>query len=136
MRITIFGAGGEVTGSAYLVACGKSKVLVDCGLFQGVPDSDRKNRISQQFTFQNLNSVLITHAHLDHTGRLPILAQRQFTGSVYSTEATAELTALILRDAARIQESGPTDPTITRRLFGLSKHLFSSSVICPFRIGV
>ena|SRR6516162_7288114 len=105
MRITIFGAGGEVTGSAYLVACGKSKVLVDCGLFQGVPDSDRKNRISQQFTFQNLNSVLITHAHLDHTGRLPILAQRKFAGSVYSTEATAELTALILRDAARIQES-------------------------------
>lgn len=104
MRVTIFGAGGgEVTGSAYVVESANSKVLIDCGLVQGVPDSDQKNRIPQQFTFRHLDSVLITHAHLDHTGRLPILAQRKFTGSVYSTSATAELTALILRDAAKIQ---------------------------------
>jgi len=106
MRITVFGAGGgEVTGSAYLVESGKSKVLIDCGLVQGVPNADRKNRIPHEFTFRNLNSVLVTHAHLDHTGRLPILAQRKFAGSVYCTEATAELAGLILRDAARIQEA-------------------------------
>ena len=105
MRVTLFGAGGgQVTGSAYLVESDKSKVLVDCGLFQGVPDADRKNRIPQEFTFRKLDSVLITHAHLDHTGRLPILAQRHFAGSVLCTEATAELAGLILRDAARIQE--------------------------------
>ena len=104
MKVTLFGAGGgEVTGSAYLVESGKSKVLIDCGLFQGVPNADRKNRISQEFTFRNLDSVLVTHAHLDHTGRLPILAQRQFAGSVFCTEATADLAGLILRDAARIQ---------------------------------
>jgi metallo-beta-lactamase family protein len=104
MKITLFGAGaGEVTGSAYVVESGKSKVLIDCGLFQGVPDADRKNRIPQEFTFRNLDSVLVTHAHLDHTGRLPILAQRQFAGSVFCTEATADLAGLILRDAARIQ---------------------------------
>ena len=104
MRITLFGAGGgDVTGSGYLVESGKSKVLIDCGMFQGVPNADQKNRIAERFTFRNLNSVLITHAHLDHTGRLPILAQRNFTGSVYMTDATAELAALILRDAAHIQ---------------------------------
>ena len=104
MKITIFGAGGgEVTGSAYLVESGESKVLIDCGLYQGVPDSDRKNRLPEKFTFRNLNAVLITHAHLDHTGRLPILAQRKFNGSVYLTEATADLATLILRDAAKIQ---------------------------------
>ena len=105
MRITLFGAGGgDVTGSAYLVESGKSKVLIDCGMFQGVPSAEQKNRIAERFTFRNLNSVLITHAHLDHTGRLPIMAQRNFSGSVYMTEATAELAALILRDAAHIQE--------------------------------
>jgi metallo-beta-lactamase family protein len=106
MKITVFGAGGgDVTGSAYLVESSKAKILVDCGLFQGVPDADRKNRIPQQFTFRHLDSVLLTHAHLDHTCRLPILAQRQFTGSVFCTEATAELAGLVLRDAARIQAS-------------------------------
>jgi metallo-beta-lactamase family protein len=106
MRVTVFGAGGgQVTGSAYLVESGKSKILVDCGLFQGVPNADQQNRIPQQFTFRHLDSVLITHAHLDHTGRLPILAQRNFAGPVFCTEATAELAALILHDAAKIQAS-------------------------------
>jgi metallo-beta-lactamase family protein len=106
MRVTVIGAAGsEVTGSAYLVESGESRVLVDFGMFQGVPDADQKNRVAKWYTFRRLNSVLITHAHLDHTGRLPILAQRRFAGSIYCTEATAELAALILRDAARIQEN-------------------------------
>ena len=106
MKITLFGAGkGDVTGSAYLVESGQSKVLVDFGLFQGVPNADGKNRVSERYTFRNLDAVLLTHAHLDHTGRLPILAQRNFSGPIYCTEATAELAGLILRDAARIQEA-------------------------------
>ena len=106
MKVTLFGAGGgEVTGSAYLVETNESKVLIDCGLFQGIPNSDQRNRIAEHFTFRNLNSVLLTHAHLDHTGRLPILAQRNFTGAVYATAATEELAGLILRDAAHIQAS-------------------------------
>jgi len=106
MKVTLFGAGGgEVTGSAYVVESGKSKVLVDCGMFQGVPNADQKNRIAQEFSFRNLNAVVITHAHLDHTGRLPILAQRHFTGSVYLTGLTADLAQLILKDAAKIQAS-------------------------------
>jgi metallo-beta-lactamase family protein len=106
MKINLFGAsGGEVTGSAYLVESGKSKVLIDCGLFQGVPDADQRNRIPERFTFRHLDAVLVTHAHLDHTGRLPILAQRKYAGWVYGTEATAELAGLILRDAAKIQDA-------------------------------
>jgi metallo-beta-lactamase family protein len=106
MKVTLFGAAsGEVTGSAYLVESGSSKVLVDFGMFQGVPNADQKNRVAKWYTFRKLNSVLITHAHLDHTGRLPILAQRSFSGPVYCTKATAELAGLILRDAARIQEN-------------------------------
>jgi metallo-beta-lactamase family protein len=106
MKVTLFGAAsGEVTGSAYLVESGSSKVLIDFGMFQGVPNADQKNRVAKWYTFRKLNSVLVTHAHLDHTGRLPILAQRSFAGPVYCTKATAELTGLILRDAARIQEN-------------------------------
>jgi metallo-beta-lactamase family protein len=105
MRVTLFGAGaGEVTGSAYLVEAGKSKVLVDFGMFQGVPNAEQKNRVSERYTFRNLDSVLVTHAHLDHTGRLPLLAKRDFRGSIYMTGASAELAGLILRDAARIQQ--------------------------------
>jgi metallo-beta-lactamase family protein len=105
MKITLFGAAaGEVTGSAYLVETGQSKVLIDFGMFQGVPGAGQRNRVSERFTFRNLDSVVLTHAHLDQTGRLPILAQRRFSGHVYCTEATAELTKVILSDAARIQE--------------------------------
>ena len=65
MKVTVFGAGGgEVTGSAYVVESGKSKVLVDCGMFQGVPNADQKNRIAHEFSFRNLNAVVIPHAHL------------------------------------------------------------------------
>src|SRR6516225_1715455 len=105
MKVTLLGAAsGEVTGSGYLVESGNSKVLVDFGMFQGVQDADQRNRVAKWYTFGRLHSVLVTHAHLDHTGRLPILAQRGFAGSVFCTEATAELSGLILRDAARIQE--------------------------------
>jgi metallo-beta-lactamase family protein len=115
MQVTLFGAAaGEVTGSAYLVESGKSKVLVDFGMFQGVPNANQKNRVSERYTFRNLDSVLVTHAHLDHSGRLPILAQRRFSGSIYATDATAELAGVILRDAAKIQE-GDTERFNRRR---------------------
>jgi metallo-beta-lactamase family protein len=106
MKVTLLGAAsGEVTGSSYLVESGDSKVLVDFGMFQGVPNADQRNRVAKWYTFRKLNSVLVTHAHLDHTGRLPILAQRRFAGSIFCTEATADLSGMILRDAARIQEN-------------------------------
>jgi metallo-beta-lactamase family protein len=103
MKITIVGAaGGEVTGSAYYVQTKPATVLVDCGLFQGGRKSEALNRppIGPK---QQLDAVLLTHGHLDHSGRLPLLAKRGQSAPVFATPATIEMSALILRDSARIQ---------------------------------
>src|SRR5215472_12536836 len=103
MKITIVGAaGGEVTGSAYYVQTKRAGVLIDCGLFQGGKKSEALNR-PPTGPKQKLDAVLLTHGHLDHTGRLPLLAKRGHTAPVFATPATIEMAALILRDSARIQ---------------------------------
>lgn len=103
MKITIVGAAsGEVTGSAYYVQTQRAAVLVDCGMFQGGKRSEALNRPPTR-PKQRLDAVLLTHAHLDHTGRLPLLAKRKHTMPVFATPATIEMTGLILRDSARIQ---------------------------------
>jgi metallo-beta-lactamase family protein len=108
MKITIVGAsGGEVTGSAYYVQTRQACVLVDCGLFQGGKKSEALNR-PPTGAKQRLDAVLLTHGHLDHTGRLPLLARRGHQVPVFATPATTEMTALILRDSARIQ-AGDTE---------------------------
>ena len=105
MKITIVGAaGGEVTGSAYYVQTKSAGVLVDCGLFQGGKKAEALNRPPTK-PKQMLDAVLLTHGHLDHTGRLPLLAKRGHTMPIYATPATIKMTALILRDSARIQVS-------------------------------
>src|ERR1041384_1372470 len=105
MKITIVGAaGGEVAGSAYYVQTKQSSVLVDCGLFQGGKKSEALNR-PPTGPKQKLDAILLTHGHLDHTGRLPMLAKRGHTLPIFATPATIEMTALITRDSARIQVS-------------------------------
>jgi metallo-beta-lactamase family protein len=106
MKITVHGAGGgEVTGSAYLVQSRESNVLVDCGLFQGARKVENYNRIPKTGAFQKLNAVVLTHAHLDHTGRLPLLTRAGYSGPIYATPATTEFADLILRDSAHLQKS-------------------------------
>jgi metallo-beta-lactamase family protein len=103
MKITVVGAaGGEVTGSAYYVQTDQAAVLVDCGLFQGGRKSEALNRPPTS-PRQKINAVLLTHGHLDHTGRLPLLAQRGHKMPVFATPATIDMAALIIRDSARIQ---------------------------------
>ena len=103
MKITTVGAaGGEVTGSAYYVQTKQGSVLVDCGLFQGGKKAEALNR-PPTGPKQKLDAVLVTHGHLDHTGRLPLLARRGHRVPVFATPATIEMAALILRDSARIQ---------------------------------
>ncbi|SEO32041.1 metallo-beta-lactamase family protein [Luteibacter sp. UNC138MFCol5.1] len=98
------GAALGVTGSCHLVECGESRVLIDCGLFQGGPDAMDANARGFGFEPRSIDAVLLTHAHLDHCGRLPKLVRDGFTGSVYTTSATRELARIVLLDAASLQE--------------------------------
>jgi metallo-beta-lactamase family protein len=104
MKITVLGAGGgEVTGSCYLVQTREANVLVDLGLFQGAQKTENQNQLPKKGAFKNLDAVVVTHAHLDHTGRLPLLTRAGYHGPIYATPATIEIADLILRDSAHLQ---------------------------------
>src|SRR5690348_14358138 len=102
MKITVHGAAGEVTGSAYLIETERARVLVDFGMFQGA-EHDAKNVLPAGLLDNRLDAVLVTHAHLDHVGRLPLLLKRGYEGEIYATGATRDLAGLILRDSAKVQ---------------------------------
>ena len=103
MKITLHGAAGEVTGSAYLLETDQARVLVDFGLFQGGRNTEAKNVLPSGLEPAKLDAVLLTHAHLDHCGRLPLLTKAGYSGKIHATEATRELAGLILRDSAKVQ---------------------------------
>lgn len=102
--IEFFGATGEVTGSCFLLRFGKRKVLVDCGLIQGRPIDEKRNAEPFPFEPAEIDAVILTHAHLDHSGRLPLLVKRGFNGPIYAQAATRDLCQIMLRDAAHINE--------------------------------
>ncbi len=104
MRITVHGAAGDVTGSAYLIETTSARVMLDYGLFQGGKKEDRQNRRRPTFDPKSIDAVVLTHAHLDHSGRLPMLVKQGFAGPVFATHATVELVDILLRDSAFIQE--------------------------------
>lgn len=102
MKITFHGATKEVTGSCILIETKKTKFLVDCGMFQGSYFAHEKNFEPFAFNAKDLDFVLLTHAHLDHCGRLPLLPMNGFEGKIYCTPATRELSEIILLDAAKV----------------------------------
>jgi metallo-beta-lactamase family protein len=103
-RLTFLGGAGEVTGSCYLVETAHARFIVDCGLFQGGRDAETKNRRAFAFDPRSLDFVLLTHAHIDHSGLLPRLAAQGFSGPIHCTAASADLAAVMLRDSAHIQQ--------------------------------
>lgn len=104
IKVHFLGAAGTVTGSKYLIDTGESRLLVDCGLFQGLKELRLKNWDHPPVVVSKIDAVVLTHGHMDHTGYLPRLTRMGFKGPIYGTQPTLEITEIILRDSARIQE--------------------------------
>ena len=104
MKISFHGADRDVTGSCHLVEAGGKRILVDCGFFQGSRDLDDENAAPFGFDAASIDALLLTHAHLDHCGRIPLLCKRGFRGEIIATGATRELARLVMLDAAHLQE--------------------------------
>lgn len=104
MILTSLGAARTVTGSKHLLETNNHRVLVDCGLFQGLPELRDRNWQALPFKATDIDAVILTHAHLDHCGYLPRLVGQGFRGRIFCTPATAELTKIVLADAAHLQE--------------------------------
>ncbi|MDQ3472614.1 MAG: MBL fold metallo-hydrolase [Acidobacteriota bacterium] len=102
--LSFWGGVGTVTGSKYLIETEQAKVLVDCGMFQGLKELRERNWQDPPFDPRALDAVLITHAHIDHTGYLPRLVRQGFKGPVYCSRGTADLLKILLPDAGRLQE--------------------------------
>ena len=105
MKISFHGAAQEVTGSCTLIETDGVRFLVDCGMFQGGRGADGKNQAPFTFDPERIDFVLLTHAHIDHSGLLPKLRRHGFTGPVYTTRATADLLDIMLHDSTHIQQS-------------------------------
>ena len=116
--IEFWGGVGTVTGSKYLVQTNKARVLVDCGMFQGLKELRERNWQEPPFDPRSLNAVLITHAHIDHTGYLPRLVKHGFHGPIYCSRGTADLLKILLPDAGRLQE----EEADYRNRHNLTKH--------------
>ncbi len=104
LSLTFLGSAGTVTGSKHLLCFGKKKILIDCGLFQGIKEERNLNWRPLSVDARTIDAAILTHAHLDHTGYLPLLVKQGFRGPIYCSEPTLELTKLILLDSAKIQE--------------------------------
>jgi len=118
MRMTFYGATATVTGSKTLVEAGDVRVLVDCGMFQGFKTLRERNWAPLPFDPGSLDAVLLTHAHIDHSGALPLLTRNGFKGTIWATAATADLCEVLLLDTAHLQE----EEARYRNRHGATKH--------------
>lgn len=105
MKISFFGATRDVTGSNHLIEVGNTKILLDCGLFQGGEEQESKNFEPFPFTPSDIDYLILGHAHIDHSGRIPKLVKEGFQGKIISTKATMDLSRIMLADSAKIQET-------------------------------
>ncbi|MHB1283890.1 MAG: MBL fold metallo-hydrolase, partial [Metallibacterium scheffleri] len=145
IRFSSHGAAKQVTGSCHLIETARARVLVDCGLFQGGRELEEDNSEAFAFDAAHIDAVLLTHAHLDHCGRLPLLRQRGFRGAIYGTDATRELARLVLLDAAGLQEeqarraarrASRASATVSLPLYGINDALRCiDAFAAPLRYG-
>ena len=103
-RLTFLGGAGTVTGSKYLLECAGRKLLIDAGLFQGPQTLRRRNWEPLAVAASDIDAVILTHAHLDHSGYLPVLWKNGFTGPVYCTSGTSALAGILLPDSGYLQQ--------------------------------
>jgi metallo-beta-lactamase family protein len=109
-KLTFLGAAGSVTGSKYLVETAGKRLLIDCGIFQGLRELTDRNYQPLSIDPKTFDYVVLTHAHLDHTGWLPVLLKAGYAGPIFANPATIDLTALLLRDSAHLQEEDALHP--------------------------
>ncbi len=139
MRISFLGAAGEVTGSNHLIETQNAKILFDCGLFQGDDWLVEKNYEDFDFDPSQIDAVFLSHAHLDHCGRLPKLVKHGFQGKIYATAPTIDLTEVVLLDAAKImeEEHDQDQEKIIYQISDVQKTLALTEVVeydTPFRV--
>jgi metallo-beta-lactamase family protein len=118
VKLQFLGGVGTVTGSKYLLTSSRSRVLIDCGLFQGLKQLRLRNRAGLPFHPRELDAVVLTHAHLDHSGYVPLLVKNGFRGPVYCTQSTLELCRLLLPDSGHLLE----EEAAYLNRHGLSRH--------------
>ena len=104
MKIKFCGAAEGVTGSCHLLTTNNHKILLDCGQYQGGKDQDEMNFMPFPFAVNDIEAVVLSHAHIDHCGRLPLIVKRGYDGPIYTTKPTADLLQVMLRDSAYIHE--------------------------------
>ena len=105
MNVTFYGAVREVTGSMHLLTTDEDRIILDCGLFQGRRKETAGKNKDIPFDPKMLTNIVLSHAHIDHSGRIPLLAKNDFNGRIICTRATAAASEYLLRDSAHIQES-------------------------------
>jgi metallo-beta-lactamase family protein len=103
MKITFYGAAGGVTGTAYYCESSSSRIMIDCGMFQGGKRDESLNKTAPPVNYRTLDAIVLTHAHLDHCGRLPMAVRNGYRGPIFGTPATMDLVALVLRDSLKVQ---------------------------------
>ena len=119
MQVQFCGANGEVTGSSHLVRIGEHQILLDCGMIQGDEEIERRNAEPFPFDPQRIDALVLSHAHIDHVGRVPLLVKRGFQGPIYAQAATADLSRIMLEDAASIAETDIVRDNLKRMQQGL-----------------
>ena len=121
MKLHCYGAAGEVTGSCHLIQVGSKRVLLDCGLLQGGDETEQRNRQPFPFNVRELDAVILSHAHIDHSGRLPLLYREGYRGPIYTQRACRDLCRIMLKDSAFLNEKDAEWDNRKRQRKGLSR---------------